>query len=363
MIAKIISVDWESALLSYSIKSLSFIKVKLKDKNGNSRSWESVEANSIGRIELNGLSPDSSYSGEFESSDGSIPIEVTTLPAPEGEMLGSYAIVADPHISCKTENRKGRFLLESTMILRDVVGLCNKLKPDCVLIPGDITNDGNEQEYSVSAEILKDLKMPCIATPGNHDYHHGEASKKLWDKYFGSECAVHDSSVGKFIALNTGTSHLQAEEVHSLCQLLEKDTSEPIIIISHYQLFDNEDICRGGARKVISNVDEQQHLLNLIQQKQVLIYAGHQNVCSVKAVGKSFQINVPQPVQYPCGFLYVSRYANAFYHKFIPISSEILCQWSMTSSRQAVDLYNEDQWDSLYREGKDLYQTNFLINF
>ena len=363
MIAKIISVDWESALLAYSMKSLSFIKVKLADNKGNVHSWESLEANSIGRIELNGLAPDCSYLGEFESSDGSVPIEVKTLPAPEGKMLGSYAIVADPHISCKTENRKGRFMLESAMILRDVVGLCNNLKPDCVLIPGDVTNDGNEDEFSIAAEILQDLKMPCITTPGNHDYHHGESSVKLWEKYFASECGIHDTPCAKVIALNSATSHLLPEEVHSLCSLLEQDSSEPMIIMSHYQLFDNEDICRGVAQKVIANADEQQHLLDMVKQKQLLIYAGHQNVCSVKAVGKSFQINAPQPVQHPCGFIYVTRYKNGFYHKFIPISSEILRQWSSISGEQAVDLYDENQWDSLYREGKDLYQTNFLINF
>jgi len=361
MICKIISVDWESALLAYSTKSLSFVKVKLRDNKANVLFWESVEANSIGRIELNGLSPASFYSGEIEFSGGVVPIEFETLPEPQGEMLGSYAIVADPHISCKTENRKGRFMLESAMILRDVVGLCNSLKPDCVLIPGDITNDGTEKEYSVAADILKDLKMPYIATPGNHDYHHGESSIKCWEKYFASECGVHDTKSGKVITLNTATSHLLAEEVHSLCSLLEKESSEPMIIISHYQLFDNEYICRGGAKKVVSNINEQEHLLELIKQKPSLVYAGHQNICSVKAVGKSFQINAPQPVQHPCGFIYVSRYANGFYHKFIPISSEILRQWSSISGEQAMNLYNEEQWDSLYREGKDLSQTNFLI--
>ena len=361
--AKIISVDWESALLSYSTKLISFTKVTLSDDKGKIHTWESVEANIIGRIELTGLSPDCAYSGEFECSEGTVKLELKTLPAPQGELIGSYAIVADPHISCKTENRKGRFMLESAMILRDVVGLCNSLKPDCVLIPGDITNEGTEEEYSIAAEILQELKMPCIATPGNHDYHKGEASVKLWEKYFGSECGVHDTSVGKIVALDTGTSHLQAEEVHSLCSLLEKDSSEPLIIMSHYQLFDNEYICRGVTKKVISNADEQQQLLDLIKKKQLLIYAGHQNVCSVKTIGKSFQINAPQPVQHPCGFIYVSRYANGFYHKFIPISSEILRQWSTISGVQAVDLYDENQWDSLYREGKDLYQTNFLINF
>jgi Calcineurin-like phosphoesterase len=363
MIAKIISVDWESALLSYCTKSLGFIKVKLSDHKGNVHLWESIEANSIGRIELKGLLPDSSYSGEFEAAEGCVSIKVKTLPAPQGEKICSYAIVADPHISCKTENRKGRFLLESAMILRDVVGLCNSLKPDCVLIPGDITNDGIEEEYSLSAKILQDLEMPCIATPGNHDYHHGEPSIKCWEKYFASKSNVYDTPGGKIIALNTAKAHLIPEEAHSLYSLLKKDFSDPIIIISHYQLFDNEHICRGGAQKVVKNSDEQQQLLNLIRQKKLIIYAGHQNVCSVKPVGKSFQINAPQPVQHPCGFIYVSRYQNGFYHKFIPISSEILRQWSTVSGGQAVDLYNENQWDSLYREGKDLYQTNFLINF
>lgn len=363
MIAKIISVDWESALLSYCTKSLSFIKVKLADDKGNVHSWKSTEANSIGRMELKGLSPDCSYSGEVESSVATIAIEVKTLPAPQGEKVGSFAIVADPHVSCKTENRKGRFLLESAMILRDVVGLCNSLKPDCVLIPGDITNDGSEEEYAIAAEILQELKMPYIATPGNHDIKHGESNSKYWEKYFGAEYGVHNTPSGKVIALNTASGHLLAGEAHSLCSLLEKDTSDPMIIFSHYQLFDNENVDRGSAQKVVNNSDEQQKLLNLIRQKQLLVYAGHQNVCSVKAVGKSYQINAPQPVQHPCGFIYVSRYKNGFYHKFIPISSEILRQWSTVSGEQAVDLYNETQWDSLYREGKDLYQTNFLINF
>ena len=361
--AKIISIDWKSALLSYCTKSLSFIKVKLVDDKGSIHSWESIEANNIGRIELTGLSPACSYSGQFESPEGIVPIKLKTLAVPQGEKMGSFAIVADPHISNKIENRKGRFLLESKMILHDVVELCNSLKPDCVLLPGDITNDGVEEEYSLSAKILHELEMPYIATPGNHDFHHGKSSMALWEKYFGPASGIHDTSCAKVIALNTGNKHLIQSEVDDLCLLLEKNSSDPMIIFSHYQLFENKHICRGGSQKVANNSHEQKQLLDIIRQKQVLIYAGHQNICSIQEVGKSFQINVPQPVQHPCGFIYVSRYQNGFYHKFIPISSEILRQWSAASGGQAVDLYNENQWDSQYREGKNLSQTNFLINF
>ena len=363
--AKIISVDWESALLSYCLNTSSFIKVKLCDDNGEEYSWESVEANNIGRIELKGLAPDCSYSGKFECSEGTVKLELKTLPAPQGELIGSYAIIADPHISCKTENRKGRFFVESEMILRDVVGLCNSLKPDFILIPGDITNYGTEEEYALSVKILEDLKMPYIATPGNHDYHHGEASVKLWEKYFAHTSGVHDTASGKIITLNTANKHFVHDESDYLHSLLNNDLSEPVIIISHFQLFDNEHICRGAkAKKIVRCIDDKQkQLLNLIHEKKLIIYAGHQNICSIQPVGKSFQINVPQPVQHPCGFIYVSRYKNGFYHKFIPISSEVLRQWSIISGEQAADLYDENQWDSAYREGKDLYQTNFLINF
>jgi len=46
-------------------------------------------------------------------------------------------------------------------------------KPDLVLLTGDLTNTGVNDEYEVLAELLADLTIPTLAIPGNHDTRDG----------------------------------------------------------------------------------------------------------------------------------------------------------------------------------------------
>lgn len=45
--------------------------------------------------------------------------------------------------------------------------------PTLVLLTGDMTNTGTEDEYAVLAELLGELRLPVLAVPGNHDTRHG----------------------------------------------------------------------------------------------------------------------------------------------------------------------------------------------
>lgn len=42
-------------------------------------------------------------------------------------------------------------------------------QPDCVLVTGDVTDCGLEEEYAIAAELLSRLPFPAYAVPGNHD--------------------------------------------------------------------------------------------------------------------------------------------------------------------------------------------------
>ena len=142
LFCRILSVDWQEALLAYDLGNVSFVTVELTDPAGDVLTWKSEEGSGTGRLRLNNLKAASRYVGTFSSDYRTLPLDFTTLEAPEGEMTGSFALIADPHLSLKTENRKGRFMVESAMLFQDVVAQCNLLKPDFVLLPGDITNNG-----------------------------------------------------------------------------------------------------------------------------------------------------------------------------------------------------------------------------
>lgn len=45
--------------------------------------------------------------------------------------------------------------------------------PDLVLLTGDLTNTGADDEYDALAPLIGELDFPVLAVPGNHDTRHG----------------------------------------------------------------------------------------------------------------------------------------------------------------------------------------------
>ena len=359
---KIISVDWQEVLLAYDLGDVGFITVTLNDQDNNMRTWKSNEGTGCGRLKLDKLNSNSHYTGTFSSDYGTYQLGFTTLQKPDSEMTGSFVLIADPHLSSKNENRKGRFMVESKMIFQDVITQCNQLNPDFVLLPGDITNNAELNEFEASAEIMNQLTSDYIAIPGNHDVQcKSNNPYNLWKQFFGASDGIFDTTHITIIALDTACGYLTDTSALLLEKALKENQKKPLLIITHFQLFDNEKVCRGGAQKVISNANEYSALLKQLTETPIIIYAGHQNIPAVKRIGKALQINIPQPTQYPCGFIYVRCYGRIFYHTFKPISSEIMRQWSRRIGDLSSKQYSETQWDSDYREGKNIDETDFIV--
>ncbi len=53
--------------------------------------------------------------------------------------------------------------------------------PDLVLVTGDITYGGGQQEVELAASLLAQLRRPCFLVPGNHDH-----LPSLWEGFGGS---------------------------------------------------------------------------------------------------------------------------------------------------------------------------------
>jgi 3',5'-cyclic-AMP phosphodiesterase len=362
---RIISVDWEQALLAYDLGNIGFVKVELTGSKGDMLTWESEQGSGSGRLKLDKLNADSQYNGIFHSDYGTLPLNFSTMEAPAGAMTGSFALIADPHLSLNPENRKGRFMVESAMIFQDVVEQCNQLEPDFILLPGDITNNAETGEFKLTAAIMKQLTAEYIAVPGNHDVHckPGDDPYQLWHEFFGETEGIFDMSCGTVVALDTARGRLTDASAALLTKALNEKYQEPLLVITHYQLFDNEKIYRGPARKVIANAEDHSALLKQLTEKSAIIYAGHQNIPAVKAYRNAIQVNLPQPTQYPCGFIYVRCFKNGLYHNFKPINSEVMRQWSRKTGELSAKQYNEIQWESNYREGESIAETDFIAKF
>lgn len=76
-------------------------------------------------------------------------------------------VVADPSLH--------ELYLDNNDRLRSAVAALNAEapRPELVLLTGDMTNTGVDDEYEVLAELLAELEIPTLAVPGNHDTRAG----------------------------------------------------------------------------------------------------------------------------------------------------------------------------------------------
>ena len=83
------------------------------------------------------------------------------------------AVLADTHLAGSTPIPTRRGEIADTLLLRAVHRLNRLIKPDLVLILGDLIDDGNapgaDESLRKMRGIVNFLKMPSIVIPGNHD--------------------------------------------------------------------------------------------------------------------------------------------------------------------------------------------------
>ena len=350
--AYVITFDWQSAVLAYEINGSGFVEV---ENCLDHTVIKSAEAVGTGRLYLDDLQPASDIELVFRYPGGEKKLNFTTLPEPQGDMLCEFALIADPHISIKKENRKGRFFVESAALADDVINRCAELNIVHTIWPGDITNAGLEGEYKLAEKVLRNLPQKPWLIPGNHDHN-----PELWSKFLGERRWVRAlPGFGKVVGIDTSDKILHPEDAAAIER--ELDAAGKVIIASHYQLFESGDINHVPAAAVLpDNIGEYAELLEKLTNTPSLIYAGHQNIMSVCRINKAVQINLPQPPQYPCGWIRVRCFANGTYYTFEPISSEVLRQWSRRAGEEAADFYEQRQWHAAYRRGRFPESGNFF---
>lgn len=110
-----------------------------------------------------------------------------------------------------------------------------------VIISGDITEFGADEELKLAKRLLDSLNKPWYIIPGNHDTKWSESGGNTFRRVFGSETFSFKHGGYWFIGTNCGPNmrmgpgQVPRENVVWLDNLLKtKDTTTPIIYINHY---------------------------------------------------------------------------------------------------------------------------------
>lgn len=119
-------------------------------------------------------------------------------------------------------------------------------RPDCVLVTGDLTDCGLEEEYRIVCDLLSRLPMPVYVVPGNHD------RREPLREAFGNRGYLPESgplnyavscSPARIVALDSlvnGESHgeLSPETIAFLETSLAEAPDAPTLVMLHHPPFD-----------------------------------------------------------------------------------------------------------------------------
>jgi outer membrane protein assembly factor BamB/predicted phosphodiesterase len=150
-----------------------------------------------------------------------------------------FAWLSDTHVGSST----GADDLRAT--ISDINAQSNL---DFVIVSGDISEFGSDQQLQLAKSIFDDCKIPCYLTPGNHDCKWSESGGTEFVKLWGADRFVFDAGGYTFISIHEGPvikmgdGHFAPQDLRWLEATLQSlPKGRPVIFVTHYPLDDQLD--------------------------------------------------------------------------------------------------------------------------
>lgn len=146
-----------------------------------------------------------------------------------------FAQVTDTHVGGATG---------ADDLRRTVLDLNQQQGIDFVILSGDVTEFGSDEELALAKQILDSLNLPLYVIPGNHDSNWSESGANSFRKVFGSETFFFEHNGVQFIGTTSGPNmrmspgQVPRENLVWMDSIFKAnpDQDKPLIAINHYPL-------------------------------------------------------------------------------------------------------------------------------
>lgn len=120
-----------------------------------------------------------------------------------------------------------------------VVGLIQREMPDVLVVAGDLTENGFEQEYEEAALFFKGLSIPTLIVPGNHDVRNG--GDGLFEEVFGPRFKTLKTDGLIVVGVDSSEpdvddGHVGRENYQWIKEQLQGKKDEVTVLVMHHHL-------------------------------------------------------------------------------------------------------------------------------
>lgn len=151
-----------------------------------------------------------------------------------------FAILSDVHVTPGNANSEK---------LREAVAEINQSDADVVLMTGDLTNEGSDEQLRYVKDILDGITKPLYVIPGNHENNWSQSACKTFNDLWGNDrfvftlgdLVVVGMNCGPFMKMGDG--HIKQEDLIWLDETL-KQMVKPgmkVLSVNHYPIQDDLD--------------------------------------------------------------------------------------------------------------------------
>lgn len=166
-------------------------------------------------------------------------IVLALMVVPAGMAAQKFAILSDIHVTPGNANEAQ---------LKLAVQEINDSDVDAVIVSGDLTNEGSDEQLFNVKSILDGITKPLYVIPGNHENNWSQSACKTFNDLWGNDRFVFSIDKLVVIGMNCGPfmkmgdGHIKQEDLTWLDKTLKKMVKPgmKVLSINHYPL--NEDL-------------------------------------------------------------------------------------------------------------------------
>ena len=237
-----------------------------------------------------------------------------------------FGIISDLHIAVPqtVKNHATRFHLTevSIPVLEQVLEHLESCQLDFLLLPGDLTQDGEPENHQWLAQRLAKLSFPVYAIPGNHDvptllptensigfkdfssYYQQFGYQDFQQLYYTQEIIPGVQLIGlnsnHFNQEGKQLGYVDEEQLLWLAEILEQVQNKLVLVMIHHNIIEHlpgQSTHPLGKRYMLANAA---NLLVILRKYGVkLIFSGHLHVQDVSELDGIYEICTGSLVSYP----------------------------------------------------------------